>query len=66
VDVKTHKIVAQMKDEYGRYMDSEKVLDMQYNADGKLIRTVNQFSIGDPEAYAARVARAKDAKSASN
>jgi DNA-binding beta-propeller fold protein YncE len=66
VDVKTHKIVAQMKDEYGRYMDSEKVLDMEYDADGKLIRTVNQFSIGDPGAYAARVARAKGAKSASN
>jgi hypothetical protein len=55
-----------MKDEYGRNMDSEKVLDMEYDADGKLIRTVNQFSIGDPGAYAARVARAKGAKSASN
>jgi DNA-binding beta-propeller fold protein YncE len=60
VDVKTHKIVAQMKDEYGRYMDSEKVLDMQFSASGKLVRTVNQFSIGDPKAYGARLAKAKD------
>jgi hypothetical protein len=56
VDVASKKIVGQMKDEFGRYMDSEKVLEMTFDENGKLIRTVNQFSQGDPKAYAARVA----------
>jgi hypothetical protein len=67
VDVKTHKIVGQLKDEYGRYMDSEKVQDMAFDMNGHLVRTVNQFSIGDPAAYAARVAASKKTtKEASN
>ncbi len=59
VDVKSHKIVGQLKDEYGRYMDSEKVLEMAFDENGKLIRTVDQFSKGDPQAYAARIAAEK-------
>jgi len=59
VDVKTHKIVGQLRDEYGRYMDSEKVQDMAFDLNGHLVRTENQFSIGDPKAFAARVASAK-------
>ncbi len=68
VDVKTHKIVGQLRDEYGRHMDSEKVLDLAFNLEGKLVRKVNEFAIGDPEAYAARIAREKNkpAKEASN
>ncbi len=68
VDVKTHKIVGQLRDEYGRHMDSEKVLDLAFNLEGKLVRKVNEFSIGDPEAYAARMARekGKPTKEASN
>ena len=43
VDVKTKKIVAQMKDEYGRPMHSEKFLEMafserQASADGEPVR----------------------------
>src|ERR1700710_1567468 len=56
VDVKTHKIVGMLRDEYGRHMDSEKVLDLAFNLDGKLVRKVNEFAIGDPQAYAARMA----------
>jgi hypothetical protein len=56
VDVKTHKIVGQLRDEYGRHMDSEKVLDMAFDLSGHLKRTVNEFAIGDPKAYAARMA----------
>ena len=56
VDVKTHKVVAQLKDEYGRYMDSEKMLEMAFDRDGHLVRTVNQFSNGLPDAVAARLA----------
>jgi len=62
VDVKTHKIVGQLRDEYGRHMDSEKVLDLAFNLEGKLVRKVNEFSIGDPQAYAARIAAEKAKK----
>ncbi|MFO1246763.1 MAG: hypothetical protein U1E93_00745 [Alphaproteobacteria bacterium] len=67
VDVKTHKIVGQLRDEYGRHMDSEKVLDLEFDLNGKLVRKVNEFAIGDPQAYAARMAASpKKAKEASN
>ena len=56
VDVKTHKIVGQLRDEYGRHMDSEKVLDLAFDLNGHLVRKVNEFAIGDPQAYAARIA----------
>jgi hypothetical protein len=67
VDVKTHKIVGLLRDEYGRHMDSEKVLDLAFNLEGKLVRKVNEFAIGDPQAYAARIAATqKKTKEASN
>ena len=65
VDVKTHKIVGQLRDEYGRHMDSEKVLDLAFNLEGKMVRKVNEFAIGDPKAYADRMARQKRVKEAS-
>jgi DNA-binding beta-propeller fold protein YncE len=48
IDVSTHKIVGQMKDEYGRTLYSEKLLDMTFD-DGHLQRVSNQFanSYGD-------------------
>src|SRR5437588_2443790 len=55
VDVKTKKIVAQMKDEYGKPMHSEKYLEMAF-ANGKLTRTVSQFGEGIPGAVQARLA----------
>jgi DNA-binding beta-propeller fold protein YncE len=64
VDVKSHKIVAQLRDEYGRFMNSEKVLDMAFDLDGRLTRTVNQFAVGVPEAYEARMAAQKNQKRA--
>jgi DNA-binding beta-propeller fold protein YncE len=54
VDTATHKIIAQLKDEYGRYFNSEKMLEMEFDRNGHLVRTVNQFSNGLPEAYAER------------
>jgi PQQ-like domain len=45
IDTKTRKIVAQMKDEYGRTMISEKLLDMTFS-DGRLQRVSNQFGNG--------------------
>jgi hypothetical protein len=66
VDVKTHKIVGLLRDEYGRLMDSEKVLDLAFDLNGHLVRKVNEFAIGDPQAYAARMAAtAKQTKEAS-
>jgi len=54
VDVKTKKIVGQMKDEYGKPMHSEKYLEMSFS-NGKLIRTVSQFGQGRPEAVQSRL-----------
>jgi hypothetical protein len=56
IDVKTHKEIAVLKDEYGRrIVHTEKALFMTFN-DGKLIETNNQFAIGDAKAYATRMA----------
>ncbi len=55
VDVKTKKIVTQMKDEYGRQMHSEKLLEISFS-NGKLVRTVSQFAEGIPSAVQARLA----------
>jgi hypothetical protein len=45
IDMKTRKIVGSMKDEYGRPLHSEKLLDMLF-ANGKLVRVANQFGNG--------------------
>jgi DNA-binding beta-propeller fold protein YncE len=45
IDMKTRKIIGQMKDEYGRQMHSEKLLDMVFT-NGKLTSVVNQFGNG--------------------
>jgi hypothetical protein len=59
VDVKTHTIVGKLKDEYGHLIHSEKFLEMAFDPNGHLLRTVNQFAIGSPAAYEARIAAAK-------
>jgi hypothetical protein len=56
VDVKSKKIVAQMRDEYGKQMHSEKLLEISFS-NGKLVRTVSQFAEGIPSAVRARLAR---------
>jgi DNA-binding beta-propeller fold protein YncE len=45
IDTKTRQIVGRLKDEYGRPMYSEKMLDMVFR-DGKLIEVSNQFGNG--------------------
>jgi DNA-binding beta-propeller fold protein YncE len=62
VDVKTHTIVGQLKDEYGNLLTSEKILDLEFDPSGHLLRTVNQFSEGLPEAFNARMAAQKSKK----
>lgn len=48
IDVRTRKIVGTMRDEYGRQMHSEKLLDMLFEH-GKLTRVCNQFGNGIPQ-----------------
>ena len=56
IDVKKHKEIAVMKDEFGRrIVHTEKVLYLTFH-DGKLIEANNQFAVGDAKAYAARMA----------
>ncbi len=56
VDVKTHKEIAVMKDEYGRpIVHAEKVLYTTMK-DGKLLETTNQFAVGNTKAYLTRMA----------
>ena len=65
IDVKAHKVIGVMKDEYGRPIHAaEKVLYLTFQ-DGKLVETNNQFAVGDPKAYAARVAALGGTKQAS-
>jgi hypothetical protein len=45
IDTATRKITGQMKDEYGRVMHSEKLLDMVFT-EGKLTQVSNQFANG--------------------
>jgi DNA-binding beta-propeller fold protein YncE len=45
IDTQTRHVVAQMKDEFGRVMLSEKLLDMTFR-DGKLQRVASQFGNG--------------------
>src|SRR5436190_4758644 len=54
VDVKNKKIVAQMKDENGKQMHSEKFMEIAFS-NGKLIRTVSQFGQGRPEAVQSKL-----------
>jgi hypothetical protein len=55
VDVKTKKVVGQMKDEYGKPMHSEKYLELAFS-NGKLVKSVSQFGEGIPAAVQARLA----------
>jgi DNA-binding beta-propeller fold protein YncE len=52
IDVKTRKIVGALRDEYGRMMRSEKLLDMVFTH-GKLTAVSNQFGNGQVAAAAA-------------
>jgi hypothetical protein len=66
IDVRAHRVIATLKDEYGRPIHAmEKVLQMTFR-DGKLVETTNQFAIGDAKAREARLERDKRSKQASN
>ena len=66
IDVRAHKVIATMKDEYGRPIHAaEKVLYMTFR-DGKMVETTNQFAIGDTRAREARMEQEKRNRQASN
>jgi DNA-binding beta-propeller fold protein YncE len=66
IDVRAHKVIATLKDEYGRPIHAmEKVLLMTFR-DGKLVETTNQFAIGDAKAREARLQQEMGSKRASN
>jgi DNA-binding beta-propeller fold protein YncE len=54
IDVRNHKIVAQLKDEYGHRIYSEKFLELGFDKNGRLRRAENQFAEGDPAAVEQR------------
>jgi hypothetical protein len=45
IDAATKKVVAQLNDEYGRPVNSEKLLEMRF-LNGKLVQVVDQFGVG--------------------
>jgi len=47
IDTRTHQIVGKLRDEYGRTLYSEKLLDMLF-VHGKLVKVANQFGNGMP------------------
>ena len=66
IDVRAHRVIGTMKDEYGRPIHAaEKVLAMTFR-DGKLVETSNQFAIGDAKAREARLAHETGTRQASN
>jgi hypothetical protein len=55
IDVKAHKVIGIMKDEYGHPIHAaEKVMYGTFD-DGKLVESSNQFAMGDEKAYQARM-----------
>lgn len=66
IDVRAHKVIGVMKDEYGHPIHAvEKVLYMAFR-DGQLVETSNQFAVGNAEAYAQRTASVGHNKQARN
>jgi hypothetical protein len=56
IDVRAHRVVGIMKDEYGNAIHTtEKVDYMTFDESGKMIETTNQFAIGMAGAYNARL-----------
>lgn len=54
IDVSSHKVIAQLKDEYGNLIHSEKFLELAFDNKGHLMRAENQFAEGDPAAVEAK------------
>ena len=66
IDVRAHKVIGIMKDEYGNPIHTtEKVDYITFDESGKMIETTNQFAIGMADAYNARMQQSAPDKQAS-
>jgi DNA-binding beta-propeller fold protein YncE len=52
IDATTKTVVGQLKDETGREVQSEKAVEVVFNPDGHIAKTVDQFGIGQVRAAA--------------
>ena len=56
IDVRAHKVIGIMKDEYGTPIHTtEKLAYITFDGSGKMVETSNQFAIGMADAYNARI-----------
>ena len=46
IDATTKTVIAQLKDELGREVQSEKTVEILFNLDGRAAKTVDQFGVG--------------------
>jgi hypothetical protein len=66
IDVRAHKVIGIMKDEYGNPIHTtEKVDYITFDGSGKMIETTNQFAIGMADAYNTRTQQSAPNKQAS-
>jgi hypothetical protein len=54
INVKDHRVIAKLKDEYGNLIHGEKFLELAFDNKGHLMRAENQFAEGDPAAVEER------------
>ena len=45
IDAQTRQVIASLKDEMGRDVEGEKVVEVLFQ-DGKLVKAVDQFAVG--------------------
>jgi hypothetical protein len=67
IDVRAHKVIGIMKDEYGAPIHTtEKVAYPTFAGSGRMIEIRNQFAIGTVDAYNARMQHGAPGKQAGN
>ena len=52
IDATAKTVVGQLKDETGREVQSEKAVEVLFNPDGHIAKTVDQFGVGQLRAGA--------------
>jgi hypothetical protein len=50
IDAATRSVIAQLKDETGREVQGEKAVEVLFNLDGRVSKTVDQFGVGQVRA----------------
>jgi hypothetical protein len=50
IDTSTKTVFAQLKDETGREVQSEKAVEILFNSDGHIAKTIDQFGVGQVKA----------------